>query len=140
MSFTEGAANTFPSLPKEKNELAEELRNAAGLRPPSRQKTPPKFILGDSNGLDLPSTPRTPPEIDMNIEHFQKGDHTSPRIARNLYKTGAPEGKSKEVWRSLERLSSDSSLSAVSDPAKSLSVGEDEMALNESGGKTNQEG
>ena len=132
MSFTEGAANTFPSLPKEKNELAEELRNAAGLRPPSRQKTPPKFILGDSNGLDLPSTPRTPPEIDMNIEHFQKGDR--------FYKTGAPEGKSKEVWRSLERLSSDSSLSAVSDPAKSLSVGEDEMALNESGGKTNQGG
>lgn len=25
MSFTEGAASTFPSLPKEKNELAEEL-------------------------------------------------------------------------------------------------------------------
>ena len=95
------------------------------LRPPSRQKTPPKFIVGDSNGLDLPSTPRTPPEIDMNIEH---------------YRTGVPEGKGKEVWRSLERLSSDSSLSAVSDPAKSLSVGEDEMALNESATKGEQEG
>ena len=66
----------------------------------------------------------------MNIEHYKP-----------QYKTG-PEGKGgKEVWRSLERLSSDSSLSAASDPAKSLSLGEDDMELNEGGAaKGSQEG